>query len=251
MINKNQLINSIFYPRKSNIQKDEKDILIEVDNNTNTGIRLFLKDEKYPCIIFFHGNAELAQEYDDIAEYYNSYKLNFIVCDYRGYGLSDGSPTKDNLHTDSGKIFEYIDKYLKDNKYTGKIIIMGRSLGSASACEIIDNYSNNIDGCIIESGFATESSFLQLMQIDPNDIDFKLEDGFMNLEKLKNYKKPLFIIHADLDDIIPFSQAEMMLIESPSKVKKIFKVNGANHNNVIMIAREEYFNKIKLFIDSI
>mgnify|MGYP001218225020 CR=1 FL=1 len=251
MINKNQLLSSIFHPRESNIQKDEKDILVEVESNTNIGIRLFLKDKKYPCIIFFHGNGELAQEYDDIAEYYNSYKLNFIVCDYRGYGLSDGNPTKDNLHKDSRKIFEYINTYLKDNKYTGKIIIMGRSLGSASACEIIDNYSNNIDGCIIESGFATEFSFLKLMQIEPTDINFKLEDGFMNLEKLKTYKKPLFIIHADLDDIIPFSQAEMILIESPSKIKNIFKVNGANHNNIIMIAREEYFIKIKSFIDSV
>ena len=249
MFNKSQLINSIFYPRKSNIPKDEKDILIEVGNDISIGIRLFLKDNKYPNIIFFHGNAELAQEYDDIAEYYNSYKINFIACDYRGYGLSNGNPSKETLHKDSKKIFEYVHKYLKDNKYTGKIIIMGRSLGSASACEIIDNYSDNIDGCIIESGFATEFSFLQLMQINPDKIDFKLEDGFMNLEKIKKYKKPLFIIHADLDDIIPLSQAEMMLIESPSKEKNIFKVNGANHNNVIMIAREEYFNKIKSFID--
>ena len=116
---------------------------------------------------------------------------------------------------------------------------------------IIDNYSNDIDGCIIESGFATEFSFLKLMQIEPTDINFKLGDGFMNLEKLKTYKKPLFIIHADLDDIIPFSQAEMILIESPSKIKNIFKVNGANHNNIIMIAREEYFIKIKSFIDSV
>ena len=142
MINKNHLLSSIFHPRESNIQKDEKDILVEVESNTNIGIRLFLKDKKYPCIIFFHGNGELAQEYDDIAEYYNSYKLNFIVCDYRGYGISDGTPTKDNLHEDSRKIFEYINTYLKDNKYSGKIIIMGRSLGSASACEIIDNYSH-------------------------------------------------------------------------------------------------------------
>ena len=86
------------------------------------------------------------------------------------------------------------------------------------------------------------------MGINSEDINFSLEDGFMNLEKLKNYKGRLFIIHADLDDIIPFSQAELMLLESESSDKEIYRVNGANHNNILMVAREEYFKKIQDFI---
>ena len=125
---------------------------------------------------------------------------------------------------------------------------MGRSLGSASACEIINNYGAFIDGCIIESGFATEYPLLSLMGINPKDINFSLEDGFMNLEKIKNYKKKLLIIHADLDDIVPISQAELMLLESPSIDKELYRVSGANHNNILMIAREEYFKKIQGFI---
>ena len=41
------------------------------------------------------------------------------------------------------------------------------------------------------------------------------------------------------------------MLESGSVKKDIFKVNGAGHNNVIMIAREHYFVNIKSFIDSI
>ena len=124
---------------------------------------------------------------------------------------------------------------------------MGRSLGSASAFEIINQHNDKIDGCIIESGFATEYPLLALMGIDSEDINFSLEDGFMNLEKNKNYRGRLFIIHADLDDIIPFSQAELILLESPSSDKELYRVNGANHNNILMIAREEYFKKIQDF----
>ena len=251
MITKDQLISSIFYPRESNVDKDDKDIIIDVGKNINIGIRLFLQNKNHPTIIFFHGNAEIAQEYDDIASFYNNHDLNFIVCDYRGYGLSNGTPNKANLHTDANNVFEYINNYLKSDNYIGKIIIMGRSLGSASACEIINNHSAAIDGCIIESGFATEIPLLSLMQIDPESIDFQLKDGFMNLDKIKRYQKPLFIIHADLDDIIPLSQAEILFFESDSVNKDLFKVSGANHNNIILIAREEYFIKIKSFIDSI
>ena len=97
-ITKEQLINSIFYPRQSNIAKDNKDHLVEVEKNINIGIRVFLSSKNNPTILFFHGNAELAQEYDEIGEIYNQYNMNFIVSDYRGYGLSNGEPTKDNLH---------------------------------------------------------------------------------------------------------------------------------------------------------
>ena len=251
MINKEQIINSIFYPRKSNIQKDDRDILVDVEKNIKIGVRCFLINKSFPTIIFFHGNAELAQEYDHIASFYNQYDMNFIACDYRGYGLSDGVPNKENLQRDADSIFIHLSNYLESKNYKGKLIVMGRSLGSASACEIINNHSSKIDGCIIESGFATEFSLFQLMQIDPDKIGFKLEDGFMNLKKIQKYRKPLLVIHADLDDIIPLGQAEMMILESPSKDKKIFVVNGANHNNVIMIAREVYFKKIKSFIDKL
>ena len=109
--------------------------------------------------------------------------------DYQGYGLSSGVPNIENLHCDANTAFLYIKDYLNRNKYIGKIFIMGRSLGSASAFEIINQHSDKIDGCIIESGFATEIPLLSLMNINPEDIDFKLEDGFQNLSKFKNYKK--------------------------------------------------------------
>ena len=249
-MNKNQLINSIFYPRNSHISKDDNDHIVNMDDGEKVGVRFFLKSKKFPTIIFFHGNAELAQEYDDIGTYYNNFNLNFIVSDYRGYGLSTGSPNKENLHNDSKAVFSYVHNYLKNNKYINKIYIMGRSLGSASACEIIDNFKEDIDGCIIESGFATEHPLLSLLNLDSDQIDFSLEDGFMNLDKIRKYNGNLLIIHADLDDIIPFSQAELMLLESPSKNKDIYRVNGANHNNIILIAREDYFKKIKNFISS-
>ena len=247
-MNKEQIINSIFYPRKSNIPEDKKDHLIKTLNGEKIGARFFLSNRDFPTIIFFHGNAELAQEYDDIANYYNRFNINFIVVDYQGYGLSTGTPTKENLHQDANTAFIYIKEYLEKNKYEGKIVIMGRSLGSASAFEIINNHSKSIDGCIIESGFATEDPLLNLIGVTPEQIDFSLEDGFMNLQKLKGYDGKLFIIHADLDDIVPFSQAEIMILESPSTTKELYRVNGANHNNILMISREEYFKKIKEYI---
>ena len=110
-MNKNKLIDSIFYPRNSPIAKDENDHIIDMNDGEKIGARFFLKDKSFPTILFFHGNAELAQEYDDIGAYYNNFDLNFIVSDYRGYGLSTGFPNKENLHSDSKRVFQYVKNY--------------------------------------------------------------------------------------------------------------------------------------------
>ena len=251
MMNKNQLLQSIFYPRTSSLPKDDKDILIDVDHNINVAIRLFMKNTDAPNIIYFHANAEITKEYDAHAEYYNYYGLNLIVCGYRGYGLSNGNPNKEFLHNDSLIIFDYVKTYLKNNSYNSQIVVMGRSLGSASAIHIIDNRLSDLNGCIIESGFATEIPFLQLMGIDPKIINYSLEDGFENLKKIKKYTKPLLVIHSDLDEIVPLSQADMMMIECPSENKHFFKVEGAGHNDIIAIARDHYFSNIRDFIEKL
>ena len=141
---------------------------------------------------------------------WNDHKINFIVADYRGYGLSSGSPSKDNLHSDSNKIFSYVRKSLEENNYNRKMIIMGRSLGSASACEIISNHEKKIDGCIIESGFGTELPLMRILALSPSDVEYNPKDGFENLRKLVSYSKPILIIHADRDDIIPIDEARIM-----------------------------------------
>ena len=128
---------------------------------------------------------------------------------------------------------------------------MGRSLGSASACEIISNHESDIDGCVIESGFATEVPLLKILDLEADDVDYNPAHGFDNLRKLTNYRGPLLVIHAQMDDIIPLEEAMLMHRDSLSKNKDIWVIKNADHNNILMHAQQEYFKKIKMFIDSI
>ena len=143
-MNKKEIINAIFYPRKAHKKQDAKDHLVSVFEGIDVGVRFFMSDKSFANILFFHGNAELAQEYDDIAKFYHRHNCNFIVSDYRGYGLSSGSPDKDNLLEDSSKIFDYVEDFLKIKGFNGKMIVMGSSLGSASAWEISSKRINKL-----------------------------------------------------------------------------------------------------------
>ena len=248
---KNQILNSIFYPRKISIAKTKNDHTIKVEDNVNIGISFYLNNKDNYNLLFFHGNAELAQEYREIGTIFNKYGINLIVADYRGYGLSTGIPTINNLKTDSLKIFEYIYSYLKGNNYTKNITLMGRSLGSASAINILSNIKYDISGCIIESGFATEHSLFNLLGYNYKDINFILSDGFENLRKIKECKKPLLVIHAEDDHIVPYCEGEKLFKSSKSKKKELFKVEGANHNNIIMTMQNKYFSLISNFLSQL
>tara|TARA_Y100000768_G_C23983913_1_gene687573 strand:- start:2896 stop:3648 length:753 start_codon:yes stop_codon:yes gene_type:complete len=250
-MNKKDIINNIFYPRKSDYKSSALYDYINVDDAVKIGLCFYLKDSSYDNIIFFHGNAELAEEYRDISNIYENFKINLIVADFRGYGMSDGVPTKDNLLSDAPKIFNYISKDLNSKNYNQKKVVMGRSLGSASALEIASKDYDNIDGCIIESGFATEIPLFKLFGLNSDDLNFKVSDGFNNLSKAKNFEKPLFVIHAKNDHIVPFSEGELIYSSSLSKNKDILVVEQANHNNIINCIGLEYFQAIRSFIDTI
>ena len=151
-----EVLNFLFHPRPdtSPPSKDIGEMAIPVEEDVSIGAKLFIIDEKLPTILFFHGNGEIASDYDDLGPIYNKLGINFIPVDYRGYGRSTGTPTVSAMMKDCHAIYNYINNFIKDNNFSGPLIIMGRSLGSASALELAANYSSEIDGLIIESGFA-------------------------------------------------------------------------------------------------
>ena len=203
-------------------------------------------------ILWFHGNAgNISHRLENLVLLHKEVGASVFLFDYRGYGLSDGSPTEDNLHSDANNIFSYIKRYLDENGFNNKLIVMGRSLGSASACEILLNHEQDIDGCIIESGFGTEVPLLRILDLLPEDVEYDSTQGFENLKKIINYSKSLLIIHADMDDIIPINEARMLHRKTKSKLKELWIVPNANHNNILMHAGKEYFKRIKKFIDAI
>tara|TARA_Y100000590_G_C15557120_1_gene953256 strand:- start:117 stop:875 length:759 start_codon:yes stop_codon:yes gene_type:complete len=244
-----KLFDMVFFPRKTYVDIDEKDLIISVNNEVDIGSRVYLNNKSNHNIIFFHGNGEICHEYDMVGSTFNQLNLNFIVVDYRGYGISTGSPSKDNLLSDSIFVFDWLSEYFHDQGYSGQITIMGRSLGSASVCNIINLRSDKIHSCIIESGFSTEDFFCDLLSIDKSYYEEKY--GFGNLRKISKYQKPLYIIHADQDHIVPFDNGLKLYEACPSNIKKLFIVEGANHNNILSVAQNKYFKNIKRFIDNV
>ena len=243
------ILNSfLFHPRMASQQIGANDHLIEVEEGIKVGVRFHLINTSAPNVLFFHGNGEIAPEYDDIASIYNQREINFIIADFRGYGFSSGTPNAENIQSDAHHILDFVLNYLASKFYKGPLVLMGRSLGSASVLELSQRYPDDFSGLIIESGFADEEPLFKLIGITAEQAGFSKEDGFLNGEKIKKYTGPLLVIHAEEDHIVPFSQGQDLYDFCPSKEKIFLPIPNANHNNILGVSFQKYFEEIERFI---
>ncbi|MCP4752197.1 MAG: alpha/beta hydrolase [Proteobacteria bacterium] len=247
-----EILQFLFHPRPeyggSHSQNRFQEIAIPVGEEVVVGARFYPVDKKAPVVLFFHGNGEIVEDYDDLAVLYARSNINFFPVDYRGYGKSSGRPTVSGMMEDSHLVFEYAAKWLADNEYTGPLVVMGRSLGSASALELASNYQNRIDGLVIESGFAFAVPLLRLIGIDTESLGIGENDGFDNHEKIKGFDKPTLVIHAEFDHIIPFSDGQFLFDASPAPEKNLLMIPGANHNSILASGIQEYMNAIQQLV---
>ncbi len=255
VLDRREILMSLFHPRpewgKSGTDKPVQDILIPVDNDVLIGGRFHMAAEKAPNILFFHGNGEIVADYDQMGPVYNQIDINFLPVDYRGYGRSTGEPTVTAMMRDCHMIFKFVEKWLRERRCFGPLIVMGRSLGSASALELAVSYKNQLHGLILESGFAYAGPLLRLLGVDVNALGFKEEDGFRNVDKIRSFKKSTLIIHAEKDHIIPFADGQALYNSCQSDDKTLLPIPGANHNDIFLLGLSEYMAAIKAFVDKI
>jgi len=223
------------------------DHAIEVEAGIRIGCRFHLAGPEDPNILFFHGNGEIAVDYDDAGPDFVAHGMSLLAVDYRGYGRSDGIPTATNLLADAHAIFREIRSWLREQGRTGPLLVMGRSLGSAPALELAAEHGADIDGLIIESGFAFTMPLLECIGVDTAALGLTESDGFRNMVKIGRYTKPTLIIHARNDRIIPVRDAETLQIQSPARGKEFQIVPGADHNNIMAVTGKLYFQVIGRF----
>lgn len=246
-----EILDFLFYPRSEfgetpgadNIE----DFMIPVDCDNQIGARFHTSDKDKPTILFFHGNGEIVSDYDDMGSLYNSLEINFLPVDYRGYGRSSGSPSITAMMRDCHMTLDFVRDWLNSNAYTGSLVVMGRSMGSAPALELAAHYTAAISGLIIESGFTSMEGLYERIGI-ADTVPENKKKGLSNVDKITRFDQPTLIIHAEYDHIIPFSAGQELFDAAGAIDKTLLKIPGANHNDIFYRGREAYLDAVVTFI---
>ncbi len=245
----------LFHPRPAvpgPVQRDKaEDVLIPVSEAVVLGGTFHQAGVSASNILFFHGNGEIVQDYDELGALFVAQGINFLAVDYRGYGHSTGRPTVSAMMADSHLVFHWAQKWLPEKGCTGPLIVMGRSLGSASALEIAFAYEDKLAGLVIESGFAYALPLLRLMGLSVDSMGLAEADGFRNIDKIKGYVSPLLVIHAEYDHIVPFSDGRALYEACPAASKDFLKIKEADHNTIYYYGINQYMTAIKDFVVNI
>ena len=221
--------------------------MVRVAESVSIGCRFYPAAMDGPSLLYFHGNGEIAADYDYVAPLYRERGINLFVADYRGYGASDGSPGCAALIADSHPVYEGFRSFLRDRGYPGDRFVMGRSLGSAAAIEVAFSYKKELKGLIVESGFAYQKNQLARIGLSHLFGDPEKVIGFGNHVKIKEIRIPTLIIHGDEDNIIPVTEGRALLALSGAPEKKSLFIAGAGHNDLFDRALDRYMEAVASF----
>ena len=253
LIDNPTISNVVFYPRKTKIpEKLESNIKIlklDIGDNTTIGGFFFGSKKENPTILLFHGNAELASDYQYISHLYLDCNVNLAVVDFRGYGFSSGEPYFTSLISDAMPIYDAFRQWITEMNYLDSLFVQGRSLGSVCAAEIGAHNPSTLRGIIFESGFASIFNMMtNLFRVNSPYLTSDSVKEYSNDIRVQKFQVPTLIIHGTADWIIPYSESQLLYQNLPNGVdKKIILIKEAGHNNILSF-NQEYFSPLSDFV---
>lgn len=246
-----QILQYIYYPRRDHTHPpagcETFNIVVDQDNQVSIGCRFYFHNQDWPLLVYFHGNGEVAADYDDIASFYLARGINLFVADFRGYGSSSGQPTIASQLSDAPRVFKRAVELMKERGYAGRAYVMGRSMGSLSALEIVTQNPHGPAGLIIESGFCCISRLIKLFGL-PADAGALEQVESRALENIGQIKLPALVIHGDRDTLVPLEEGQLIYDHLASADKQLMIIPRATHNDIMFMDIRRYFGAIDDFI---
>ncbi|MEA4855503.1 MAG: alpha/beta fold hydrolase [Solidesulfovibrio sp.] len=235
----------LFHPRpEPGPIRPDRDLFAAAPDGTRLHVRLHPANAAFPTLLLFHGNGEIASDYDDLAPLLAGIGFNLAVGEFRGYGLSDGEPQASKLGPDAAVVFDFVREKLAASGAVPRLVVMGRSLGSVCALSLADARPGDLDGLVLESAFATTLPLLRVLGLEPRLLGIGEADGFGNLAKAGRFAGPTLVIHGARDDLIEAGEAKMLLAASPSPQKRLLLIPGAGHNDLFSVGRRPYLDAL-------
>ena len=192
-------------------------------------------------VVYFHGNGGNLSLWLPVIATLHQLNLRVLAIDYRGYGLSSGTPSEDGLYRDA----EAAVRHAAASRGEGRpLVYWGRSLGgvvAAAAARAVPP-----DGLILESAFPDKASVVRSSPI-LRVLNRLSSYRFATVEMLRGFRNPVLVLHARDDTIIPYALGREVY-ERLSPPKQFVTIEDADHNDLFVSTREPYWRPIREFI---
>ena len=194
-------------------------------------------------VVYFHGNGGNLSVWAPILAVIARHGYSVLAVDYRGYGVSSGSPSERGLYRDVDAVLEQVWSATPRRP----VVYWGRSLGTVMAA-----YAATVrtpDGLILESGFSDARS---LVRTSPLLAFLALFSSyrFPGAEFLRHVDVPVLVMHGDHDQVIPIAEGRK-LFDSAVGQKQFVTIRGGDHNDLTPRDPDVYWHAIDRFVAGI
>lgn len=193
-------------------------------------------------IVYFHGNGGNLSLWCDILVAIARQGFEVVAFDYRGYGLSTGTPSEQGLYRDVEAVLALVHDRLRRSDIP--LIYWGRSLGSTMAA-----YAATLrapDAIIVESGFPSMRAVVR-----SNPILWALSwlstYQFPTAQLLARIQAPVLVLHGDRDSVIPYTLGEELYAAIPG-TKTFVTIRNGDHNDAEPPDAAAYWKAIEQFV---
>ncbi len=189
-------------------------------------------------VIHFHGNAQNLTAHTSFVDWLPQQGFNLFVFDYRGYGRSEGSPSRRGIHRDALAALATVQSIAEVDPT--KLLVFGQSLGGAIAVSALG--STNLPGLC---GVAVDSSFESYKAIAKDHAPDLLASLFIRntLNPIKVVATlaptPLLVIHGTADRVIPYARGKA-LFDAAGDPKQLWTVPEGRHTDALMTYAPTY-----------
>lgn len=196
-------------------------------------------------VVYFHGNGGNLSLWTGILAGLWSQGFDVIAADYRGYGLSSGSPTESGLYLDAEAIAAYAQETLR--RPGVPLIYWGRSIGTAVAAHAASRRPP--DGVVLEAGFPAARAILETNPVMLL-LSFFGTYRFATAGSMTSVTAPALVIHGDGDSVIPYRLGQRLYDALPGP-KRFVTIRGGDHNDAAPSDPDTYWSAVSSFADSL
>ncbi len=190
--------------------------------------------------LFSHGNGGNISHRLEKIKIFNALDVNVLIFDYRGYGMSKGSPSEEGLYLDAEAVYNYLVNSKKIPAH--EIIAYGESLGGAVIIDLASRHK--LGGVIIEGGFTSIRDMAK--KYFPFVPSFVYKTRFDSYAKIRKIKAPALHFHSINDEIVPFRLGKKLFDNAPGP-KEFVELQGG-HNDAFLISRDVFIENIDSFV---
>ncbi len=192
-----------------------------------------------PTIFYFGGNAEEVSL--NLEEYAAKLSANVVLMNYRGYGLSTGSPAENHLKSDALAIYDHMVEKLGLDP--AKCVAWGRSIGSSMAASLAleRDLGRLILTCPFDSIQNVAAAYYPAWL-----VNLVLQDRHRTIDFSADIRSSTLVLASREDGVIPIHNTQN-LFDSLTCPKKMVHIPGAGHNTISLF--DAYYETINRFLN--